>query len=59
MILMRYTIDGVTKEYTFTDDRLDEILRRCAEKFGSPLSAQDVERFEDIMRRYPPPKGKR
>ena len=59
MIWMRYTLNGVSKEYTFPSDKLDEILKRCAEKFGEPLSAQDVERFEDIVRRYPPPKGKR
>lgn len=52
MIVMRYkqTEDGPVKELHFDDDRLDEILKRCEDKFCAPLTAEDLQRFARITK---------
>jgi len=53
MIVMRYkqTKDGPVKELHFDDSRLDEILKRCEDKFCAPLTAEDLMRFDKIVSR--------
>ena len=54
MLKMRYTVNGVSQDYTFPAERTEEILQRCADKFCTKLTAEDLVRFADIVKRYPP-----
>jgi hypothetical protein len=49
---MRYTQNGATKVFEFPSERTEEILQRCADKFCAKLTAEDLIRFQDILRRY-------
>jgi hypothetical protein len=51
MIVMYYrqAKDGPVKELRFDDSRLDEILKRCEDKFCAPLTAEDLMRFDKIV----------
>lgn len=51
MIRMSYTSGGITQEYEFADDRLDEILARADAKFLPPLTRDDELRFQEILKR--------
>jgi hypothetical protein len=49
---MRYTQNGATKYLEFPSERTEEILQRCADRFCEKLTAEDLIRFQDILRRY-------
>ena len=50
MIHMRYTVNGTSQEYTFPDERLDELLARADKQFLPPWTAEDEMRFREIMK---------
>lgn len=46
---LTYTVDGISREYEYPAERLDELIARAEAKFCQPETAADRERFRLVL----------